>query len=613
MATRTDVLRIKLEQTGDGQVKASIAGVSNDVKKLEDQTERSSASAARFKGALIALAGALSVSAVVRTIVEFDRLNAMLKTVTGSSEAAAFEFNKLKQFAAETPFQLDEVVGAFIKLKALGLDPSQEALRSYGNTAAAMGKNLNQFIEAVADAATGEFERLKEFGIKARTQGDQVAFTFRNQTTVVRKSAQEIEGYLRRIGQNEFATGMADQMNTLGGQFSNLQDAASQLANAIGELGLTQVLRGLTAAAINAANGIRSLLEQMRGDRTANVIQVQIDALNERLAALNNSADYFNQRGIQIPQQVQQQLEAARARLAELKKELDDLNNAAPPIGLPNVQPAGGSIADPFGGDDKKAQQAAEREAQRWQQRLEAFRRAQLTEQELIIQAETEKEAIIHEFWNRGLIGHEEYFNSLEQIERESAERRKAIEDDVNQTILQGRFNVYQQVVGLLRTFAGESKTAAIAALLIEKAIAAKQVIIQSEVAAAKARAALIIPGNPASVAYAEAQAQRIRAQGQIAAALIAATGLAQASQIGSGGASAGSAANPIYTQPVTQQPNSSATARGEQVINIIFEGPVYGQDDFDRRIAESVERYTDLDNPVMRSTSRNAIDIRSG
>ena len=35
-----------------------------------------------------------------------------------------------------------------------------------------MGKSLNQMIEAVADATTGEFERLKEFGIKARTHGE---------------------------------------------------------------------------------------------------------------------------------------------------------------------------------------------------------------------------------------------------------------------------------------------------------------------------------------------------------------------------------------------------------------------------------------------------------
>ena len=43
-------------------------------------------------------------------------------------------------------------------------------------------QNLDQFIEAIADATTFEFERLKEFGIKSKQIGDDVQFTFRGQT-----------------------------------------------------------------------------------------------------------------------------------------------------------------------------------------------------------------------------------------------------------------------------------------------------------------------------------------------------------------------------------------------------------------------------------------------
>jgi hypothetical protein len=73
----------------------------------------------------------------------------------------------LTEFASTTPFQLDTVVESFIKMQALGLNPTEDALRSFGNTSAAMGKDLMQFIEAVADASVGEFERLKEFGVKS--------------------------------------------------------------------------------------------------------------------------------------------------------------------------------------------------------------------------------------------------------------------------------------------------------------------------------------------------------------------------------------------------------------------------------------------------------------
>ncbi len=215
-------------------------------------------------------AGAVLARAVFTTSIEFQRLNASLLTVTGSQQAANQEFNRLTAFAAETPYQLQEVVAAYIKLKALGLDPSTEALRSYGNTASAMGKSLNQVIEAVADAATGEFERLKEFGIKAKSQGDQVTFTFRGVSTTVRKEAGAIEDYLRRIGDVEFASGMENQMKTLGGAVSNLGDAWDQFLVSLGDTGpvslATEAITGLAGSLTNFSNSLK-LLKAYQDDK----------------------------------------------------------------------------------------------------------------------------------------------------------------------------------------------------------------------------------------------------------------------------------------------------------------------------------------------------------
>lgn len=69
-----------------------------------------------------------------------------------------------------------------------------------GNIAVGMGKSLDRFIEAVGDAATGEMERPRDFGIVASRQGDKVAFTFRGIATVVERDAARIRDYLKRIG-----------------------------------------------------------------------------------------------------------------------------------------------------------------------------------------------------------------------------------------------------------------------------------------------------------------------------------------------------------------------------------------------------------------------------
>ena len=69
-------------------------------------------------------------------------------------------------------------------------------------------------------AGTGEFERLKEFGIKASKEGDNVSFTFRGVTTTVKNSAAEIEGYLIKLGETNFGGAMADRMATLEGSLA---------------------------------------------------------------------------------------------------------------------------------------------------------------------------------------------------------------------------------------------------------------------------------------------------------------------------------------------------------------------------------------------------------
>jgi phage tail tape-measure protein len=193
---------------------------------------------------------------IIDTITKFERLEASLKTVTGSAEKAAQAFKAIDEFAAKTPFQLEEVTRSFIKLKALGLTPSERALKSYGNTAIAMGKSLDQMIEAVADATTGEFERLKEFGIKAKTQGDQVIFTFQGVSTAVGKNAAEIEAYLLSLGEVQFAGAIEAKASTLVNAIAKMKDAFAKLIKAIGDAGVTECF-------IKIANGIRWLIEQI--------------------------------------------------------------------------------------------------------------------------------------------------------------------------------------------------------------------------------------------------------------------------------------------------------------------------------------------------------------
>ena len=237
---------------GASRFEKAMDRVRQSTSKTTGVLQRAKRAAASFWGTVVGVATGTIIGGIIRINASFQKLHASLQTVTGSTKAADAAFDDIKEFAKTTPFQVEEITSAFIKLKALGLEPSMAALRSYGNTASAMGKTLDQFVEAVADAAVGEFERLKEFGIKASSEGDRVKFTFQGVTTEIGKNAKEIEQYLRGLGDTQFAGAMERQMNTIGGAFSNLKDTIADVASAIGEAGLNQIVIDMLKQAAEA-------------------------------------------------------------------------------------------------------------------------------------------------------------------------------------------------------------------------------------------------------------------------------------------------------------------------------------------------------------------------
>lgn len=178
---------------------------------------------------------------------QVQTMGVALETAMGGNMELVEEAQKnIIDFATKTPFALGEVQTAFIKLKNMGLNPSNEALTAYGDTASAMGKSLNDMVEAVADAATGEFERLKEFGIRASSQGNRVSLTFKGVTTTIAKESGAIEDYLIGLGQTNFAGGMEKQSKTMAGLFSTLSDTINlKLASAFDTLGGTSLVTGI--------------------------------------------------------------------------------------------------------------------------------------------------------------------------------------------------------------------------------------------------------------------------------------------------------------------------------------------------------------------------------
>jgi hypothetical protein len=252
-------------------------------------------SAASKVGGIVA--GAFAVGSIISfgkgvidATSQFQKFEAVLSNTLGSSSAAQLALSQIQEFAATTPFQVDELTGAFVKLANQGFKPNVDQMRLLGDLASSTGKSFDQLAEAILDAQTGEFERLKEFGVRASVAGDQVTFTFKGIKTQVDNTAESIQKYVLSLGAAEGVSGSMQKIsNTLGGKISNVADSFNQFQITLGKLnsGVLFTFVGYLQKALGFLNDIA----QMSIDRAKFSASYLVDG-NE----LNRiSADYNKQ------------------------------------------------------------------------------------------------------------------------------------------------------------------------------------------------------------------------------------------------------------------------------------------------------------------------------
>lgn len=205
------------------------------------------------RGAVVAgaaAAGAIfgaGIIGIARTTAEFEKYEAVLIGLEGSQANAQKSMNWVKEFAKTTPYEIGQVMEAFVRLRVYGIDPTDGTMRVLGDTASTMGKNVMDAVEMLADAQSGEFERLKEFGIRARQEGNRVTFSWvENGKTIERSTAKtgaEITKTLLGIFGPKNAGAMERQSKTLGGIWSSLMDEITFFKKDVADAGLGAFMR----------------------------------------------------------------------------------------------------------------------------------------------------------------------------------------------------------------------------------------------------------------------------------------------------------------------------------------------------------------------------------
>jgi len=237
-----------------------------------------SAIAGAFGGLAVGAIGSISSaigslgSKIVDSTAKFQKFEAVLTNTLGSNSKAKKALDDIVSFASTTPFQVDELTESFIKFANRGIILTTKEMTKLGDIASSQGKSFNELTEAVLDAQTGEFERLKEFGIRASKEGNTVSLSFKGITKEVANNEDAIKNAILSYGDLEgVAGGMEAISKTLGGQLSNLSDNVDMLFKNLGEAlapiisEVTSRLNTLISFIVQALPGVTNFFSQIGG------------------------------------------------------------------------------------------------------------------------------------------------------------------------------------------------------------------------------------------------------------------------------------------------------------------------------------------------------------
>ena len=149
------------------QVQASMGKSFGQVQQYMAQTQTQANIGARafsgFSGAIAGIGVTAGIAALGKGMIsnaaDMQSYRNTLNVVMKDQELAAQTMVWAAKYANSTPFDTKGVVEATVRLQSYGV-AAQDVLPAIGDMASVMGKDLMQAVEAVADAQTGELERL---------------------------------------------------------------------------------------------------------------------------------------------------------------------------------------------------------------------------------------------------------------------------------------------------------------------------------------------------------------------------------------------------------------------------------------------------------------------
>lgn len=243
-------------QLKDKNFSRNLKKIANETKTQTDEIKNSFMSVSTAIKGMVAAAGVGKLfSDISSSMKQAERSVGSLRAITSSADEAKKKFQELNDLSRSLPQSFDEITAAAIALGKNGLSTSATSIEALAKISRGTNTSLESLAQALSSASMGQLKGLRQIGIIAKQEGDEISLTYQGTTEKIKANTKDLQAYIERLAETKFADTLKPEMEGITGAAKGLGEAWGDFTRELGESGIGDIIKDVMITATKALDG----------------------------------------------------------------------------------------------------------------------------------------------------------------------------------------------------------------------------------------------------------------------------------------------------------------------------------------------------------------------
>lgn len=243
-------------QLKDKNFSRNLKKIADETKTQTDRLKNSFMSVSTAIKGMVAAAGVGKLfSDIASSMKQAERSVGSLRAITSSADEAKKKFQELNDLSRALPQSFDDITAAALALGKNGLSTSAENIKALAKISRGTNTSLESLAQALSNASMGQLKGLRQMGIIAKQEGDEISLTFQGTTEKIKANTKDLQDYIGRLAETKFKDTLKPEMEGITGAAKGLGDAWGDFTRELGESGIGDIIKDVMITATKALDG----------------------------------------------------------------------------------------------------------------------------------------------------------------------------------------------------------------------------------------------------------------------------------------------------------------------------------------------------------------------